>query len=123
MALIQCRKDKHTHYLDGDALSNLTVQWYLYVFVAYLWVPQSNAQVWVNDTNGTFSYKGFTNANGWLNFVVLTEYVANSTGAYFVAPYTITVNTSSYSIGHFARNPRTIVFDATSRESFGTISI
>jgi hypothetical protein len=63
-----------------DEPSNLTMQWYMQTQVVDQFLaPVPVANVWINDTFGGNSGSGVTDANGWFNWTVVTEYVENMT--------------------------------------------
>jgi hypothetical protein len=63
-----------TYY--GDALSSLTIKWYMHVNVIY-WngTPVNYAQTWVNDTFGTSIIDGPADSQGWTKWIVVNEYI------------------------------------------------
>ncbi len=67
-----------------DASSDLTVNWYLHVRVVEPPnIPVELADVWVNDTLGTNLFFGQTPSDGWIRWLVITEYIENQTGGMF----------------------------------------
>jgi hypothetical protein len=83
----------------GDALSNITVNWYMHVNVidtSYADVP--GATVWINDTYGTNLFMLTTDAQGMASWNVITEYIENTTGyEYYHTPH----NASAIEGGRF----------------------
>jgi parallel beta-helix repeat protein len=75
----------------GDTASNLTVNWYLHVRVVdSSYLPEENADLWINDTHGINLFSGQTPADGWIRWIEVTEYVENQTGGvYFYTPHDI----------------------------------
>lgn len=88
--LLNTTLDK-TKTVITDAASNLTVNWYLNVRVVEPPnVPVEFADVWVNDTYGTNLFTGQTPADGWIRWLVVTEYVETQTGGkYYYTPHNI----------------------------------
>jgi hypothetical protein len=76
-----------------DTFSELLVKWFLNVRVVDLsYVPQSNADVWIRDNNnGTNDLNISTGIDGYVRWIVCTEYFQNSTGKVYFTPHNITV--------------------------------
>jgi parallel beta-helix repeat protein len=83
-----------TKTVIADAPSNLTVNWYLHVRVVEPPnVPVDLADVWVNDTYGTNLFTGQTPPDGWIRWLVITEYVETQTGGkYYYTPHNISAS-------------------------------
>ncbi|UCE73008.1 MAG: right-handed parallel beta-helix repeat-containing protein, partial [Methanomassiliicoccales archaeon] len=75
----------------NDALSTLTVQWFLHVRVEDLSaVGISGANVSVTDNeNGTFDSSYVTDSGGYVNWIVVTEYIQDISITTYYTPYTI----------------------------------
>jgi hypothetical protein len=75
----------------GDAASNLTVNWYLHARVVdSSFLPEENTDLWINDTHGINLYSGQTPADGWIRWIVVTEYVEDQNGGkYYYTPHDI----------------------------------
>ncbi len=88
-----------------DQNSNLTVRWYLHVHVEdsnHQPIPAADVRVRDNE-NGTYDRNFTTNNDGYVRWIVLTEYWQNSTTKIYYTPYNITVN---YTGLDFVDNPR-----------------
>ncbi|UCG70820.1 MAG: right-handed parallel beta-helix repeat-containing protein [Thermoplasmata archaeon] len=74
-----------------DPFSNLTVNWYLHVRVVDVSNnPVSNADVWVNDTHSNNTFYGQTPGDGWIRWLIVTEYIENqSDGKYYYTPHNV----------------------------------
>jgi len=118
----------------GDQLSNLTVNWYMHVRVIDVsYNPVNNADVWVNDSYDNNLFFGQTPVDGWINWLVVTEYIENQTGGkYYYTPH----NVSAWEGGRFGMNQPSmfksrfiivmldgIAFDITLKEGWNMISI
>jgi hypothetical protein len=52
--------------------------------------PVNNADVWVNDTHDNNTFFGQTPADGWIRWLVITEYIENqSDGKYYYTPHNV----------------------------------
>ncbi len=93
------------------------VQWYLNVKVEdSLGTPVVGANVRIKDNpNGTYDKNFTTDNNGYVRWIVLTEYWANSTTKIYYTPYNITVN---YSNLKFIDNPRNSTINQSKTEVF-----
>jgi parallel beta-helix repeat protein len=80
-----------TAVVFGDPLSNLTVNWYLHVRVVdKSFIPEENADLWINDTYGTNLYYGQTPADGWIRWIEVTEYIEDQNGGkFYYTPFDI----------------------------------
>jgi parallel beta-helix repeat protein len=68
-----------------DTASNLTVNWYLHVRVVDgSLMPEENADLWINDTHDDNLHFHQTPPDGWIKWIVVTEYVENQTGGKFI---------------------------------------
>ena len=73
-----------------DSLSNLTVEWYLDVYVRDSGgTPISGASVNLTDRQGNYFTAGTTDASGHLGPLVLIEYVQNWTEKDYRSPYNV----------------------------------
>jgi hypothetical protein len=83
----------------GDIVSNITVNWYMHVLVVDTsFLPVSAATVWINDSYGTNLFMLSTDALGWADWNVVTEYIENTTGyEYYYTPH----NVSAWESGRF----------------------
>ena len=97
--------------------SNLTVQWYLHVFVQDTnGIPIEGANAWVVDNeNGTFDENFTTGADGYVRWIVLTERIQNLSGNISFNPYVINVTHFDPTAGWvtFPDNPRNIPINGT----------
>jgi hypothetical protein len=86
----------------GDTISNLTVNWYMHVWVIDTgYIGVGGATVWINDTYGTNLEVRTTDGTGWTRWIVVTEYVQNLTGyEYYYTPH----NVSAWEGGRFGMN-------------------
>ncbi len=81
--------DYAVHFVDG--LSTLEVQWYLHILVNNASGPVDSADVTLSDNaNGTWSQGYVTNANGWLKWITVTEYIRTLTDWVNYTPHNIT---------------------------------
>ncbi len=72
--------------------SNLTVQWYLHVFARDLnGTPIPGASVEVRNSKGELVKSGITDENGFLKWIVITEYIQNITTSLSFNPHNISV--------------------------------
>ncbi len=108
--------NKSNVYISNE-YSNLTVRWYLHVYVEDSnHQPISGADVRVRDNeNGTYDKNFSTDSNGYVKWIVLTEYWQNNTTKIYYTPYNITVN---YTGLNFSDNPRDTNMNASKTEIF-----
>ena len=65
----------------NDALSNLTMNWFMHTKVVdSSFVPVAGANIWINDTFGGNSGSRVSDANGWANWTVITEFIEDQAG-------------------------------------------
>jgi parallel beta-helix repeat protein len=87
-----------TGFSNPTAGNNLTMQWYLRIKVVNSTSPISDAIV--NVTNATnvptnpMFLNQLTDANGFTNFMLVTEFVGNATNNVNYTPHNLTVNTT-----------------------------
>jgi hypothetical protein len=107
----------------SDTFSELTVQWFLGVSVEDAsGSPIANAKVVVSDNqNGTWNKTYYTNSTGWVNWIVTTEYIQNSTLRTYYSPYNITVSNDTFNPNNFNNNPRTVLMCLNREEEFYVI--
>lgn len=100
-----------------DSSGNLTVRWYLHVKVQdSLSTPIEGADVRIRDNeNGTFDENFTTNLEGYVRWIVLTEYWQNSTTRINYTPHNLNV---TYSGLTFINNPRDSTMDQFKTEVF-----
>ncbi len=106
-------------YIDG---ANITVKWYLHVYVEdsnNMGIPSANVRIKDNE-NGTYDRNFTTDSNGYVRWIVLTEYVSeNVSGKYtnttYYTPYNISVNYSGLT---FTNNPRNSTINESKTEVF-----
>lgn len=118
----------------GDQSSNITVNWFMHVRVIDVsYNPVNNAEVWVNDSYDNNLLYGQTPVDGWINWIVVTEYIENLTGGkYYYTPH----NVSAWEGGRFGMNLPAMIksrfvivmldgiaFDIMLREGWNMISI
>jgi parallel beta-helix repeat protein len=73
--LLNTTFDKDRVYY-GDTLSTLTVKWFMQTHVIYnSGNPVSSAEIWINDTFGTNILNGSADSQGWIKWIVVTEYI------------------------------------------------
>ncbi len=74
-----------------DTSSNLTVNWFMHVrIVNNSYLPEENADLWVNDTYGDNLYSGQTPGDGWIRDIIVTEYIENQMdGKSYYTPHDI----------------------------------
>jgi parallel beta-helix repeat protein len=79
-----------------DSTSNLTMNWFMHTQVVdQFFAPVAGANVWINDTFGGNSGSGVTDANGWLNWTVVTEFVENQTTRTYYTPHNATASSGA----------------------------
>ncbi len=100
-----------------DSSGNLTVRWYLHVYVEdSLGTPIPAANVRIKDNpNGTYDKNFTTDNDGYVRWIVLTEYWQNTTTKIYYTPYNITVNYSGLT---FIDNPRNSTINQSKTEVF-----
>jgi parallel beta-helix repeat protein len=104
-----------------DSSGNLTVRWYLHVYVEDKEgtpIPSANVRIKDND-NGNYDKNFTTDDNGYVKWIVLKEYWANKTTKIYYTPYNITVN---YSGLNFTDNPRDTNMNTSKTEVFRATS-
>jgi parallel beta-helix repeat protein len=76
-------------FLDDD--SNIIVQWFLHVLIKdQLDIPIWNSSIHVQDNdNGTYNETFYSNYKGYVGYIIVTEYIANSSGNIILTPYNI----------------------------------
>jgi parallel beta-helix repeat protein len=80
-----------------SSYSDLTVQWYLSVYVNNTFGDTiSGANVSVHD-NGTFDHNYSTDSDGYIKWILTTEYIQNETSKIYYTPQNITATKSGYS--------------------------
>ncbi len=100
-----------------DQYSNLTVRWYLHVYVEdsnHQAIPAAEVRV-KDNANGTYDKNFTTDGNGYIKWIVLTEYWANKTTKISYTPYNITVNYTGLT---FIDNPRDTDMNTSKTEVF-----
>ena len=88
-----------------DSSGNLTVRWYLNVYVEdsnHQPIPAADVRIKDNE-NGTYDKNFSTDLNGYVKWIVVTEYWRNNDTIIYYTPYNISVN---YSGLNFSNNPR-----------------
>ncbi len=103
--------------LISNEYSNLTVRWYLHVLVRdsnYDPIPAANVRVRDNE-NGTYDRNFSTDGNGYVKWIVLTEYWRNNNTIIYYTPYNISVN---YTGLDFVNNPRDVDMNVSKTEIF-----
>ncbi len=100
-----------------DSYGNLTVRWYLHVYVEDSeGTPIPAAEVRIKDNeNGTYDKNFSTDLDGYVRWIVLTEYWQNSTTKIYYTPYNITVNYTGLT---FINNPRDTEMNTSKTEIF-----
>ncbi len=100
-----------------DSSGNLTVRWYLHVYVEDSeGTPIPAAEVRIKDNeNGTYDRNFSTYLDGYVKWIVLTEYWQNSTTKIYYTPYNITVNYTGLT---FINNPRDTEMNTSKTEIF-----
>ena len=98
--------------------SVLTVRWYLHVGVFDMaGDPVVGATVRVRDNaNGTYDENFTTGPDGWVRWIVVTEYVQSSMTYY--TPHTVSVESGSRV---FENNPREVIMNDSRDEPFNEI--
>jgi len=101
---------------------NLTVRWFLHVRVEdSAGTPIAGANVRVRDnSNGTYDENFTTGADGYVRWIVVTEYWQNSTAIINYTPHNISV---SYSGLTFINNPREVWINNSRTESFTATAV
>jgi hypothetical protein len=101
----------------SNSFSNLTVCWYLHVYVEdNSGIPIPGADVRIRDnSNGTYDRNFSTDNDGYVKWIVLTEYWQNSTTKIYYTPYNISV---SYGDLNFSNNPRNSTVNESKTEIF-----
>jgi len=100
-----------------DENSNLTVRWYLHVYVEdsnNMGVPSADVRIKDNE-NGTYDRNFTTDSNGYIKWIVLTEYWQNNTTKIYYTPYNLTVNYTGLT---FTDNPRDTDMNRSKTEVF-----
>jgi len=100
-----------------DDSGNLTVRWYLHVYVEdsnNQPIPAADVRIRDNE-NGTYDKNFTTDGNGYVKWIVLTEYWANKTTKIYYGPYNITVNYTGLT---FTDNPRNSTINESKTEVF-----
>jgi parallel beta-helix repeat protein len=107
----------------SDALSTLTVQWYLHVDVNFEGgAPMPGATVRIQDNaNGTYDENFTTNANGKVTWLAVTEYIENQAGMTNYTNHNITVNTTTLNPDSFTPYPRNVWIAIETWETFDEI--
>ncbi len=78
------------------SIGKINVKWYLDVNITDGTSPLQNAEVkGYNNTNGLV-FTNLTQANGFIDRQILTEYIQNFTGKYYQTNYTINANKTGY---------------------------
>jgi parallel beta-helix repeat protein len=74
-----------------DIFSTLTVQWFLHIKVEGVFAePVPGAKVWVTDNvNGSYDVNFTADAGGYVKWILITEYIQDSTGSMIFTPFTI----------------------------------
>ena len=90
-----------------DALSSLTVKWYLRLDVKNtLDQPVEGANIVIKDNvNGSFEGNAITDAGGETGRIAVTEYVEDNAGRTYYQPYNITVAKTDYHDGYVFPEP------------------
>jgi parallel beta-helix repeat protein len=95
-----------------DISSNLTVKWYLHVFVEDVNnFPIPDANIWIRDNeNGTFDQNYTTGLDGYVRWIILIERIQNQSGNISFNPYIINVTYWTVKDGWFTfnNNPRNV---------------
>ncbi len=96
---------------------NYTIRWYLHVYVEDSnHQPISGADVRVRDNeNGTYDENFSTDNNGYVRWIIVTEYWRNNNTTIYYTPYNITVN---YTGLNFSDNPRDTNMNTSKTEVF-----
>jgi uncharacterized repeat protein (TIGR01451 family) len=85
----------------SDSLSTLTVQWFLHIRVENLSgvaLPGVNVRV-EDNANGTFDSSYVTDGAGYVNWIIIIEYIENSTEWMYYSPYTLSAwNNTLYGV-------------------------
>jgi parallel beta-helix repeat protein len=74
-----------------DPTSNLTVQWFLHIVVqnsTYIPIPYANISIKDND-NGSYELSTITDEDGWLQWVVCTEFIETNSSRVYFTPHNI----------------------------------
>jgi hypothetical protein len=97
--------------------SNYTVRWYLHVKVQDSNLsPIPAADVRIRDNgNGTYDKNFTTDSNGYVKWIVLTEYRRNNDTVIYYTPYNITVNYTGLT---FVNDPRNSTMNTSKTEVF-----
>jgi hypothetical protein len=83
--------------IEVSDTSSLTIKWYLTLEVVNQTdAPISDARVTVRNSTGSVVTSQFTDANGWLKKIVLTECVIHPDRTVFQSPYTIELTKDGY---------------------------
>ena len=101
----------------SNEYSNLTVRWYLHVYVEdsnHQPIPAADVRVRDNE-NGTYDKNFSTDSNGYVKWIVVTEYWRNNDTIIYYTPYNITVNYSGLT---FINNPRNSTINESKTEVF-----
>ena len=100
-----------------DSSGNLTVRWYLHVYVEdsnHQPIPAAGVRI-KDNSNGTYDKNFSTDGNGYVKWIVLTEYWQNNTTKIYYRPYNITVNYTGLT---FIDNPRNSTINTSKTEVF-----
>ena len=91
-----------SHIAFGDPFSNLTVRWFLHIFIKDNYgnlIPGANLHTQDN-ANDTYDQNLTTDAIGYLNWTVLKEYYQNQSTIIDYNPYNLTISKPGYSIAY-----------------------
>ena len=108
--------NKSKVYISNE-YSNLTVRWYLHVYVEdsnHQPIPAADVRVRDNG-NGAYDKNFSTDNNGYVKWIVVTEFWRNNDTVIYYTPYNITVN---YSGLNFTNNPRDTNMNMSKTEIF-----
>ena len=103
--------------IHAENSGDIYVQWYLNVLVqdsSNSPIPDANVRIKDNE-NGTYDQNFTTNNDGYVRWIVLTEYWENSTTNISYTPYNITVNYTGLT---FNNNPRDTNMNTSRTEVF-----
>lgn len=76
--------------------SNLTIKWYLDIYINDGTNPISEATVNITDNKSTQVFSGITYSTGYIDRQIVIEYVANNTTNDYHTPHNITASKSDY---------------------------
>jgi len=90
----------------GDTFSTLTIKYYLHVKVINsASSPITGANVRVRDNaNGTFDQNYTTNSEGWMRWIVCTEYWQNQTSKVYYTPHNVSTSKEGFATNYTAPN-------------------